>query len=114
MTNLKKELAVYRKNPITLKRVMKFIGTLPDEGILFGLATDKMPVLFDVKYAKPSNIVIWDKLYKQGLRLLKVIAEYVLLHRGNASKVEFVVLTNNVEDCRELNKYAIGMSGNTS
>jgi len=114
MTSIKKELKVYRDNRITLKKVLDFVLPLPDEGILFGLATDKLPVLFDVKYAEPSNIVVWDKLYKQGLRLLKVIAEYVFLHRGNASKVEFVVLTHNVEDWGELNKYGMGMSGNTS
>jgi hypothetical protein len=114
MTNIKKELEVYRKNPITLKKVLEFVGVLPDEGIFLGLATDKMPVLFDVKYAQPNNIVIWDKLYKQGLKLLKVIAEYVFLHRGNASKVEFVVLTDNVEEWGELNKYGMGIGGNTS
>jgi hypothetical protein len=98
---------------VELSKVLKFVGRLPTEAVFFGLAKDGLPVLWNVKRGVPNNIVIWDKLYRQGLRLLKCIAEYVFIHK-NDSKVEFVVLTNNVEDWGDLNQYGMGMMGNTS
>ena len=112
MKSTKKELI--QKATTGLKKVLKFVGIIPDEGIFMGLASDQLPVLFDVSNPEPSNIVIWDKLYKQGLRILKVMAEYIFYHRENSYKVEFVVFTKDAEDWGDLNKYGMGANGDTS
>jgi len=117
MVNIKSALVtqnnVFVHMKVELSKVLNFIGKLPSEAIFFGMAKDGLPVLWNVKNEEPNNIVIWDKLHRQGLRLLKCIAEYVFVHKQD-DKVEFVVLTNSVEDWGELNRYGMGMTGNTS
>jgi len=98
---------------VKLSKVLSMLGRLPDEGVFMGLASDGLPVLLNVYDNEKKNIVVWDKLYKQGLRMLKVLAEYVFSHRKEVD-VEFVVFTTNVEEWGELNKYGMGMTGNTS
>lgn len=98
----------------TLSRVLNFVGLLPKEGVFMGVATDQLPVLLNAHSIEPCNIVVWDKLVKQGLRILKVIAEYIFSHRKNSEMIEFVVLTRYPEDWGELNKYGMGISGKTS
>lgn len=89
------------------------VGTLPQEAILLGMAEDGLPVLFNITSPDSPNIMIWDKSPKQGLRILKTIAEYILnSHRGN--RVEFLVLTRFPEDWGNLEKYGMGYSGDTS
>lgn len=117
MASTKIELIKTIKQP-SLKKVLDFCGLLPGEAILLGVANDELPVLLNAFSNEPCNVVIWDKLAKQGLQILKVIAEYVFKHRSKfglrPKKVEFVVLTHYPEDWGELNKYGMGMRGNTS
>lgn len=89
------------------------IGTLPREAIFLGVAEDGLPVLFNTADKSSPNIMVWDKTPKQGLRLLKVIADY-LLHSHQGNRVEFLVLTRFPEDWGELNKYGMGYNGDTS
>jgi hypothetical protein len=95
---------------------------LPGDSLVLGVLNEKglpFPVLWDVGGSHtPRNIVIWDKLAKQGLKILKTIAEYVFQYHPTCgykgSNVEFLVLTLYSEDWGELNDYGMGMSGKTS
>ena len=101
-----------------LREVLEKFRPMPSEAIMLGMADDGLPVLINAKDTRTPNIIIWDKLARQGLLILKVIAEYVFKFRKVVSfkpyEVEFVVLTLHSEDWGELNEYGMGMMGNTS
>lgn len=98
----------------SVRQVLDYVGVIPNEGILLGLATDRLPVLFNVFSSESCNIVIWDKLAHQGLQILKVIAEHIFHYRSLNDNVEFVVLTKHPEEWGELNRYGMGSTGKTS
>lgn len=85
---------------------------LPPHALLLGVAKDG-PVLFNPHTSASPNIMIWDRTPKQGLRILKVVADYIL-HFHSGHRIEFLVLTRFPEDWGELNEYGMGTSGATS
>jgi hypothetical protein len=101
----------------SLKSVVNTIGHLPGHAIMIGM-DGEIPVLWNVRDTTAPNIIVWDKLARQSLNILKVIAEYIFSHHARigykAEGVEFVVLTLYPEDWGELNKYGMGMMGKTS
>jgi len=104
---------------LSLSYWMDKLCPLPAFALVLGIAEDKYPVLINVHDSKTPNIVVWNKLAKQGLRILKVLAEYVFCHhktcgRPKDSRVEFIVFTRYPEDWGELNDYGMGTTGNTS
>lgn len=104
---------------IRLSRFIKDTGSLPAYALVMGIAQDGLPVLMNVKDSMTPNVVVWDRMAKQGLKILKVIAEYIFLHHKSVGYpkdkvIEFVVLTRYPEDWGELNEYGVGMTGKTS
>lgn len=101
-----------------LREILENFRPMPEEAVMLGMADDGLPVLINAKDSHTPNIIIWDKLARQGLLILKVIVEYVFRFRKLVSfkptEVEFVVLTLHSEDWGELNEYGMGMRGNTS
>ncbi len=81
--------------------------------VIFGTAEDGLPMALDTHKSTSPNVVIWDKVVGQGLKILKVIAEFIFRYQKK-TQIEFVVLTTNPEEWGELNKYGMGMSGDTS
>jgi hypothetical protein len=121
MANINKIIRV-TKQPVvssrpSLREVVSKIRSLPGHAIMLGMGETK-PVLWNVKDITAPNIVVWDKLFRQSLNVLKVIAEYIFSHHAkigyHADGVEFVVLTFYPEDWGELNRYGMGMMGKTS
>ena len=121
MASINKIIKVTKKPIVSsrpsLKQVVNKLHSLPGYSILLGMVEDK-PVLWDVHDTSAPNIVVGDKLARQSLNILKVIAEYIFSHHAqigyHAEEVEFVVLTFYPEDWGELNKYGMGMMGKTS
>jgi hypothetical protein len=97
----------------TLRKVVEWVGKLPAYCIMLGMAKDGLPVLFNAQDTTTKNIVVWDKLARQSLRILQVISEYIFYHH-KSDGVEFIVLTLYPEEYGELNKYGMGMTGKTS
>ena len=97
----------------TLRKVLEWINPFPDYAIILGMAKDGLPVMFNAQDSTTRNIVIWDKLARQSLKILQVISEYIFYHHQSKG-VEFIVLTLYPEDYGELNKYGMGISGKTS
>mgnify|MGYP001563291549 FL=1 len=96
-----------------LSKIVEWITPLPDYAVLLGMANDGFPVLLNAQDTGSNNIVIWDKLARQSLHILKVISEYLFFHH-KSKEIEFIVLTLYPEDYGELNKYGMGMKGKTS
>lgn len=124
MKNTKRVLAlqvtqqdVHYKLPF-LREVLSKIKPIPGNAVVLGMAEDGLPVMLNAEDTKTPNIIIWDKMARQGLAILKVIAEYIFKFRKSVSfhpaQVEFVVLTLHSEDWGELNEYGMGMKGDTS
>lgn len=94
--------------------MVKQNNPFPQQSIIFGVAEDGQPMAWTVNGSQnPKNIIVWDKLVGQGLKIIKVIAEFIFRYR-NKTQMEFIVLTTNPEEWGELNKYGMGMSGETS
>jgi len=98
----------------TLKRIVEWLLPLPEYSVLFGMAEDGLPILLDAKDTLSPNVIVWDKLARQSLHILKVISEYLFQHRSQNTEIEFIVLTLYPEDWGELNKYGMGAQGKTS
>jgi hypothetical protein len=96
-----------------LSEVVKRNKPFPHNGVLFGVAEDGMPMAFDAHSSKSPNIIVWNKLVGQGLKILKVIAEFIFRYRTK-TQMEFIVLTSSAEEWGELNKYGMGVNGETS
>ena len=100
----------------TLRKVVELIYRIPGSSALMGMAEDGLPVLWNTN-AGASNIVVWNKMAKQGLRILKVIAEYLFSYHKEvgvkAEQIEFVVLTCYPNDWGELNDYGFGTNEKT-
>ena len=102
-----------------LATIVEWIQRAPSQWVMFGVAQNGRPVWLDTSDTKASNIVVWDKNARQGLRILKVISEYIFrfhktIRYDKSHGVEFVVLTTHPEDYGELNAYGMGMTGKTS
>lgn len=96
---------------LSLRQVVEKIRPVPNHLILVGMAEDGEPVWLNSQNS--PNVIIWDKLARQGLRILKVIAEYLFLNKKR-EQLEFLVLTLYPDDWGDLNKYGMGMDGTTS
>ena len=96
-----------------LSKLVKRNSPFVDGAVIFGEAEDGLPMAWNLKRKDSPNIIIWDKLVGQGLKILKVIAEFIFRYQRN-TQMEFIVLTVNPEEWGELNKYGMGMSGDTS
>jgi hypothetical protein len=110
--------AVINNRP-SLRRVMESLSPIPGHAVVFGISNgDGLPVYLNAQDTSAPNIVVWDKLARQSVQILKVIAEYLFQYHAkvgfNAKGIEFVVLTLYPEDWGELNKYGMGMMGKTS
>lgn len=102
-----------RQRRMSLKDVVYKMGLMPKGVVLLGIAEDGLPVLLHARDSKAPNIIIWNRLARQGLRILKVIAEYLFSHH-KSDKIEFVVFTRNPGDWGELNDYGFGTNSNTA
>lgn len=126
-SNKKEFISIYKeviqeiKTRLSLKDVVDELCPMPSEAVVLGMGNDGKPILLNVKNKDTYNIVIWDKMAKQGLKILKVIAEYTFLYHKKCSifgnknfQVEFAVLTKYPEDWGQLNDYGMGIRGKTS
>lgn len=114
MSNIKLTSSSVEISRPTLRKVVEWVGALPGYVFMLGMAKDGLPVLFNAQDKKTNNIVIWDKLARQSLHILRVISEYLFYHHKKAEGIEFIVLTLYPEDYGELNKYGMGISGKSS
>lgn len=97
----------------SLKEFILNLGKMPDGSIIIGIAKDGLPVALQARDKKAPNIIVWNKLVRQGLRILKVIAEYLFLYH-KSDHIEFVVFTNHPKDWGELNQYGFGTNSKTA
>lgn len=97
----------------SLKQFVKGLGKMPFGSVLIGIAQDGLPVALSVRDSKAPNIIVWNKLVRQGLRILKVIAEYLFLYH-KSDHIEFVVFTTHPKDWGELNEYGYGTNSKTA
>lgn len=122
MKEIKKVTSVVPRNSRPLLRdVMKSIGKLPGHSVVLGMPIDEYddrPMMLNAHDPDAPNIVVWDKKARQGLNILKVVAEYLFKYHGKMAYksrgIEFIVLTLYAEDWGELNEYGMGMKGETS
>lgn len=99
---------------ILLSEVVKRNSPFPKHGIIIGEPLDGgKPVSLDARNSESPNVIVWNKLLGQGLKILKVIAEFVFRYRRK-SQMEFVVLTVHPEEWGELNEYGMGANDRTS
>lgn len=120
-TNTNNAIVKHSSIRMSLKQLVDDFCPMPGDAVVLGIMNERglpFPVLWDLKGKESKNIVIWDNLAKQGLSILKTIAEYVFRYHKDCgykgSNVEFLVLTLYSEDWGELNQYGMGMGGNTS
>jgi hypothetical protein len=114
MNAIKKAINSVEISRPTLKSIVQWIRPIPSYAVLLGVAKDGLPILFNARDKKAPNIIIWDKLARQSLHILKVISEYLFWHHKNADGVEFIVLTLHPEDYGELNQYGMGLMSKTA
>lgn len=96
-----------------LSEVVKLNKPFPKEGVIFGVKEDGTPMAFDTHSPRSPNIFVWNKVVGQGLKILKVIAEFIFRFRRRIN-MEFVVFTLSPEEWGELNKYGMGAKSDTS
>jgi hypothetical protein len=117
-----KEITLTNNQIIDVPRLASIVEALrpvPSSLVMFGMAQDGYPVWLDTSDKNASNTVVWDKKARQGLRILRVISEYLFrfhqdIRYDKTYGIEFVVLTTHPEDYGELNDYGMGMRGKTS
>jgi hypothetical protein len=124
MKDFKKIVRVTNPVPVNnrplLGDVLKSVGKLPGSSVVLGIPMDdkERPVMLDAHDPKAPNIIVWDKKARQGLNVLRVVAEYLFRFHSKfghrAKGIEFIVLTMYAEDWGELNEYGMGMKGDTS
>lgn len=96
-----------------LSDILNVIRPFPEGGaVILGIATDGLPVAWDVKDRHEQNIVVWDKHTRQSLYILKVASEYMFSHQKDM-EIEFVVLTTHPKDYGKLNEYGMGTNSKT-
>ena len=96
-----------------LSEVVERNNPFPKNGVIFGVAENGKPMAFDAYSTKSPNIIVWNKLVGQGLKILKVIAEFIFRYRTK-TQMEFIVLTTFPEEWGDLNNYGMGMNDETS
>ena len=114
---MKRKVVVRKDNPIvvTLKEALRDVGPLPHEVAFLGVASDTLPVLFNMTDRDTSNIMIWDMVKGKGLKVLKVVSEFLFKHHSNdVVDAEFLVITQSPSDWEGLNQMGMGVNGKTS
>lgn len=100
---------------ITLENYVKFLGILPHEAVLIGIAEDELPVMFNVLDKTTSNVIIWDMVEGKGLKILKVVSEFLFkYHNNDVVDAEFLVITQSPTSWEGLNELGMGVNGKTS
>ena len=92
----------------TISTLCKEIGVLPGGAVLVGMATDELPVLFNISNTNTPNIVVWDGLVGQGLKLIKTMIEFILGYK-RGFKTEFIIMSNNSNEWRGLSEHGLGV-----
>lgn len=113
MIRLYNQKGISKTNPVpSLAEVCKM--PLPGEAVLLGIGVDDNPVLYNPTDTSAPNIVIWDRVIGQGLRVLKTAIEYIVKYKTNhkskkTNRTEFVVISNNVEEWEALTENRLGI-----
>jgi hypothetical protein len=114
---MKRKIVVAKDSPIviSLQDALKELLPLPHEAVFMGVADDTLPVLFNVLDSKTSNVVVWDMIKGNGLRVLKVISEFLFkYHNNDVVDTEFLVITQSPSDWEGLSEMGMGVTGRTS
>lgn len=96
------------ENIITLAELYEKIAPLPRDSILFGMATDQEPVLMSVSETKGSNVIVWDRIVGQGIKLIKCAIEFILRYK-TGKRTEFVIMSNRTKEWERLNENGLGV-----
>ena len=95
-------------NLASVVEIVKRIVPLPKGSILFGMATDGYPVLFNAQAHDSPNVMVWDRMPGQGLRLIKVAIEFLTRHNPK-DHTEFIIFSNHTKEWGKLNENNLGM-----
>jgi hypothetical protein len=102
-------IEIYKKMP-HLKEVCSKFSPFPPNSIMFGVAKDELPVMFDIEPRGSANTMVWDRVVGQGLRLIKVAIEFILMYMDKKSRhTEFVILSNNTREWLKLAESELGV-----
>lgn len=92
----------------TIDEIYKIVCPLPNDSILFGMATDNMPVLMSTHADKGANVIVWDRVVGQGLNLVKCAIEFILRYK-TGDRTEFVVFSNKTKEWAQLSNCELGV-----
>ncbi len=108
MTQNRSNAIEIRKETPDIGAVCKKIGPIPGNAILVGVATDGLPVMFDIDPKGSSHTMVWDRVVGQGLRLIKTAIEYIMRYKNDKRYTEFVILSNNTREWLKLADHELG------
>lgn len=95
----------------TLAEVCEKILPLPKDSVLLGMGRDGLPVLFNVSNKQSPNVIVWDRIVGQGIRMIKVAIEFILRHKTGLH-TEFVVISNRTKEWSKLTENELGVWNN--
>lgn len=88
---------------LTLEEILKQISNLPAETAVLGLGEDGVPLLFDLRDARPGPILVLGDKFCGKTQLLLNLAES-LIRRNQSNEVQFAVLSGKPEQWKDLNR----------
>lgn len=93
---------------LSMRELCEKILPISNKAILLGMAVDELPVLLDIESSTSPNILVYDRLEGQGLRLIKTAIEYILKYK-KGTKTEFVIISNHSSEWEKLNENGLGI-----
>lgn len=93
---------------ISLEKLCESILPLPKDSVLIGMERDGLPVLYSVRSKESPNLIVWDRIIGQGIRLIKVAIEFILRYK-TGHHTEFVVMSNRTKEWAKLSENGIGV-----
>lgn len=95
---------------LPLAEVVKKILPMPDNAVVIGMGADGLPVCIDVSSPKSSNVIVWDKITGQGVKIIKTAVNYIVRYKNQSLyRTEFVILSNNSKEWLKLSDSGLGV-----
>lgn len=95
----------------SLKSIYTQFKPFPEEAVIFGVCEkDCLPVMFNAADASSPNIIVWENIKNQGIKIVKTAIEFILRYkRQSLYRTEFIIISDNMSQWSSLEKHGLGV-----
>lgn len=84
---------------------------LPEEAVIIGVCSeDQLPVIFNVSDTTSPNMIVWENIKNQGIKIIKTSIEFIMRYKNQSLyRTEFIIISDNMGEWVSLNEHGLGV-----